>query len=998
MQFPPFWQQTPQKERKTAFLSLLLPGISLLLFLAARFFGLTWTIRREIDYIPKEIRLDAFEIPSDLVEFSLALPHYIFAGSYSLRQVLPPDWIYLPVVLIFILSFSLLAVGISYLEGLWLYCCLAACALGVALFEPGLLSPAGLSGNWLSGVFVLLVLLPVFWVSRWMPSMASMRRWLLFLLFYGLLSLLFFSRGFSVASASGMLAALCFPMLVSAVFFILLNAGDAIQGLLFLLTRAQGNAQSLFHFSVFSLSYLLLFLLTYLRNTGQLSLDIFYPEPLFLQVLTMIAGFWLIPQKSGLNTSPGFLKAYGFLFPALASLFFLTCFVAYGTGNDLMTEVLDDAVTLIHFCIGLCFFLYVLINFSDLMRLGLRVHEVVFRPRYMPVTGILVFGLAGVFIFLLNSNYFPLEQAMAARYVYWGDHARAEGNALLSGEMYRQALSYESRNQRANLSLAALYLESGSPDKAFAAATASMEKNPVPEAVLLLAQIHRSRNQVLEEILCLREGLRKFPENSFLLNNAGVAFSSTIFTDSAFHYLQRASAASETAELAAANLDFLRLLKPDGVKGRDTGNRESENWMARNNRLVASSKAGRAATEPDAVLKKFAEIPEELRPYLLYHSLLNKAIVQDTSRMNAFLALQDDSIRKYYSEAIGLGEALLRFRGNEKFRGLTQLLNLYATASSNRRDLGLLLGQLYFAEGAYQTAAGYFRDAAQAGQKEAWYWYAIAMLDAGKGREAAIAFREALAVLPDPEKAPVARLIASLEMSEGDSLSLQTDAEKSAFIKTRWNQLEDSQIKGLISLSSNPGSARLLWQYCFRRAYRESRRQRCSELYAMAASLFQGGTKEEEIPAEISRSMEEISGNAHVLEKEKESLPAYFRALLADRRGQTREALNFYRQAVLENPLHTRQVTQAVQRIAQLGSAEKAYQLALDVNNLEPSSAEFLRLYARIALQMGLADFAFQCLPRYRLLSSDAEADSLRAEMTASLKARNLPVPDPPSP
>lgn len=985
----------PSADRRAWFFSLSILVPCLLLFLAAYLKGFSWTIRSGIEYMPREIKIQAWDIPSDLVEFSLGLPNYVFGEYITINQVLPPGWIYPLILLGFLVGFSLLLAGISYFEGSWLYGGLAAATAGVALFEPSLFSPFGITGNWLTAFFVLFVLLPVFCISQWLNFWNLARRWWVLLLIFSLGMLVFLKGDFSIASFSRLTAGLYLPLILSAMFFLILSAGDMLQGLLILLTRVQGNSQSLLHFSVFSLAWISNFLLTYLRNTGQFQLDIFYPDPFFVQLIILAAGLWLLPHKAGMgNNSDGFLKGFASVYSALAILFLLAATLAFGSGNDLMTEVLEDGITLINFCMAFCFFLYVIINFADLMNLGLRVHEVLFRPRYMPLSGVGVFGLAGIMVFLFNSDYFPYYQTMAGRLVCFGDQARFEGKGLLAGEFYRQALGLESRNQRANISLAMLYLETGQTDKAFSSAEASLEKNPVPEAVMVMAQIHRLRNKPLEEILCLQKGLQNFPEDGRLMNNAGLTFSSSIFLDSARYYLNKAAESGQASLVARANLGFLDLWKGKSKEGKTSGMPEiSGDWAAMNNQLVFANISRETAAGLAGLQRHFSAMPEEIKAYQLYHSLINKAIKKDSSGIRELELLEDDSIRKYYDEAIHTAKAILSYRCGNIYSGMNQLLGLYETGTTNRRDIGLLLGQLYYEQNAFQPAAEYFRQAAQAGMKNAWYWYGVAMLDAGKSREAAEAFREALPYLGTGERILVSVLIDGLSSGNFSNAAKRSDTEKSAYLKTRWNSLKDSEVKDLIYLVSNKEVKRLLWKYCFDRAYRESNRQRCGLLYRFATAFFGRDKKWSETLRESRLAYLEIMDDKTEMQKISGNLPAFYLALQSERLNKKPEAIALFRQALLEQPFIIRQSEICIRKLDQLGERSLAYEGALNLSNLYPSSPDYLRLYARMAIQMGLSDFAFQCLPRYETLTDASAATALRLQMTEELKKKNLPVP-----
>jgi tetratricopeptide (TPR) repeat protein len=972
-------------------LSIFVP--CLLLFLVAFQHGFEWTIRTGLEYTPKEIQIQAWDIPSDLVEFSLGLPNYVFAEYITIDQVLPPGWIYPLALLVFLAAFSFLMAGISYFEGTWLYGSLAAAAAGVTLFEPALFTPLGITANWLSGVVVLLALFPVFAISQWLENWNLSRRWWVLFFFFGLGVFLLTGGDFSIASCSRLTAGLYLPLILAAFLFILLTSGDMLHGLVMLLTRVPGNTQSLLHFCVFSIAWLSTFILTYLKNTGQFQLDIFYPNPFVLQLIVMLTGFWLLPHKDNLgNGSEGFLKGFATAYAGLAMMFLLAALIAFGTANDLMVEVLEDTITLLNFCMGFCFFLYTIINFGDLLSLGLRVHEVLFRPRYMPLSAVGVFGLAGVMLFLFNSDYFPYYQTMAGRYVCLGDQARLEGKALMATEFYKQALNMESRNQRANISLAMLYLETGQTDKALASAQASLEKNPVPEAVLVMAGIHRQRNKPLEEILCLQQGLQNFPNDGRLMNNAGIAFSSTIFPDSARYYLNRAVACKDVSSIARTNLGFLDLWKGKARHGATSKMQEvSDDWAAMNNQMVFASKNREAAPGLAEIMRLFDQFPEEIQPFQLYHAVLNKAIQKDSSGFAELMALENDSIRKYYSEALNMAKALLLYRCGNVYNGVNELLHLYDAGTGNRRDIGLLLGQLYYEQGAYRMAAEYFRQAASGGMKNAWYWYAVSMLDAGKGTEAAAAFREALPYLGTGERILVTVLTDGLSSGNFSNAAKRSDTEKSAFLKVKWNSLKDREIKDLIYLVSGKEVKRLLWKYSFDRAYRESNRERCRLLFQFASNFYRLDKNWKSTLLECRPAFLEICGKDP--DAGKEGSAAFFRAMQAEKAGQKSEALALYDKALTEHPFLIRQAVLAVEKIGQLGSRDLAYQKALDLSNLYPASPEYLRLYAMASLRLGLADFAFQCLPKYENLTSSDAAARLRSEMTAELIRKNLPVP-----
>jgi|GEM_PF-5296277 tetratricopeptide (TPR) repeat protein len=977
-----------------------------LVFVLLFFLSFTWwmgsslTIRIGIDYIPKEISIPAFEIPSDLVQFTLGLPNYAFGEIFVPEKILPPDWLYPLSMACFLLAISLLAAGISYLSGTWFYGSLFGMAAGIALFEPAMLSPMGISSGWITALMVMLVLLPVFAISTWLSSWNLARRWWVLLLFYGLCLFVFFEPGLEASRQSKLLAALYLPLLLAALAFIFLNATDVLHGILILLTKGSGNAQSWLHFSVFSFFYLANFILIYLKNTGLLVLDIYYPDPFLLQVLSLIAGFWVLPAREALGNGDQFFgKGLFSLYASLAMCFLLASGIGYASACDPLTEVLEDGITLINFCMGLCFFLYVVINFADLMRHGLRVYEVLYRPRYMPVSSISVFGIAGVMIFLMNGAYFPFYQALAGRYIFFGDQARQEGKAVLAEELYRQALAMESRNQRGNISLALLYLETGAYAKAIKAAESSLDKKPAPEAILVMAQAYRAKGLSLDELICLQEGARRFPGDGQILNNAGMAFSNTIFADSARYYLNAAASGRNASAVARTNLGYLQLCQQAGAEGSPGKELMNDGgWANLNNQIVFANSARESSPAIQELRRKFSESPAELRAYFLYHALINHAIRKDSAGVSSLLELEDDSVKKYYSEAVAMAKALLQYRSGRVYDGMQGLLRLYDEASLNRTDLALLAGQLYYEQGAFAASSEYFRKAALAGQKNAWYWYAIACLDAGKKEESKEAIREAFPFLSGPDKIRISIIADGIGKLTFSEAARRSDQEKSVFIKLNWNDLKVSQIKDLIHLTGDRESSLFLWKYCFERAYRENKAGHCRLLMDYALSFRKNDKKWQEMTAGFRPVFQRMISGSYSEEKQAAALPAFIRAEMAAGRGETEKAVQLFLTALQEDPFNSRNARLSVNAIFSAGKKELAYEKALDLVRLDPFNPDFLELYAETALRNGLADFAFECLPKLEVLGGKERAAALKLKMTTELSAKGLPVPNPVNP
>jgi hypothetical protein len=83
----------------------------------------------------------------------------------------------------------------------------------------------------------------------------------------------------------------------------------------------------------------------------------------------------------------------------------------------------------------------------------------------------------------------------------------------------------------------------------------------------------------------------------------------------------------------------------------------------------------------------------------------------------------------------------------------------------------------------------------------------------------------------------------------------------------------------------------------------------------------------------------------------------------------------------------------AVRAIFREGKKDLAYEKSLDLIRLDPFNPDFLELYAETALKNGLADFAFDCIPKLEVLGGKERAAALKLKMTSELSAKGFPVP-----
>jgi tetratricopeptide (TPR) repeat protein len=308
-----------------------------------------------------------------------------------------------------------------------------------------------------------------------------------------------------------------------------------------------------------------------------------------------------------------------------------------------------------------------------------------------------------------------------------------------------------------------------------------------------------------------------------------------------------------------------------------------------------------------------------------------------------------------------------------------------------------LLGQVYYDQGAYTTAASYFKSAANSGYNQAHYWFALSCLDAGRKAEATEAFKESLPYLNAADKVRIRVLIDGLSSGKFHNAAQRSDPEKSAFLKINWNSLTDKEVQDLIYLISDKEAQRFLWKYAFDRAYKESMPARCGSLFSFGTRNF-GKTKKWKTFLDDSRPLlkeigSDFKGLVALREEGGLSGKNFLLARTYEHERNKEKAISLFTQAIANNPTNTRQVGYAIHYLwQQPGLKDLAYQKALDVSDMDPGNVEYLKLYGLLSIRMGLVGFAYDILPKIEILTTSQVAADFKKVLDAELKAKNYPT------
>jgi hypothetical protein len=446
------------------------------------------------------------------------------------------------------------------------------------------------------------------------------------------------------------------------------------------------------------------------------------------------------------------------LYNALGMVTFATTAYAFSTANDPMVEVLEDAMMFTHIGFGFGFVFYVLSNFQPLLAQGKDVHKVLYKPYRLDFIWVLVTGTLLTFAGLLRSDFFTIQQSMAAYYNGIGDYYRATGDLKLSEFNYQAAIDYEFQNHKSNYSLATLARQQGDKETADFHFKKALLKQASPYAYSMVANAYLEEKKLLDAIMTLRNGLEKFPKNGELANNMALVFNTTDIQDSVLHYLGRAKHWAKNPSIPESNIfalltKFKNAKTPEELrKDLKIGNSVSVagNELAYNN--VHNLKDNRTL-ELDYVKDSVLEL-ENL--CYLYNYTVNKIGNGDTTMLQIIKELSKKEANTNYVRYLDLAAA---FKNRELGNG-KEAFHYFEKAADDAYEFeyhkAKLVGMYLLENEQFLEAASYFRKTYYKGYVEGRVYEGLAMSEQ-ENKSRAVEIWQELVSRPEPAIQKVAK-------------------------------------------------------------------------------------------------------------------------------------------------------------------------------------------------------------------------------------------------
>ena len=785
-----FWSNWPKSTKALWLMLLVLFAGSILCFIAAMLLGeglvFEWLSIARLDSV--KLPLEQGAHPLLELEANSYVVRQNFLGS-ELQINLWPAHVLLVLVSIG-LSVALSVVSslgrLWYLLGMGLFCILV---VSLRLEQVLLFGSIDKTGD----VLIFLLFLPLsYYFHAVKPTIVLLRRFIAFLALFILVGLLVHlfaevSNPFLYITNYGLPAFIGLSFLL-----IILVSPEIIAGILYLVTasNSEHSSKSLTHFSLASLIYLLNLVLYYLEIRGVLDLGLYTISPFWILLISLLVALWTLQaREEAFGNVLRYQPQGAMLYVSLTIICLATMSYVFVTANDPFIETFEDAVLYTHLGFGVLFFIYILVNFLDLLKENKKVYRVLYKPQYVPLVSIRLAGLVAVVGLYSLHGMYAIYQPMGGFYNSVGDLYNASENYYLAEQYYRLGSSYKYANHRSNYALASLAVKAEKPVQAMLFLKEGIERQPTSYAYANLANLYFNNNLFFDGIFTLKEGIERYPQEGRLYNNLGLAYGKTKVLDSALYYLSVAANDPEAEEEALANqLAVLAQKGGQGVLDSLAGQAVDRPLFYQNNLLAFYNQQNNFETSefpevtPPSKLEKVGGLEAA---YLLNYSLLLPE--PDSSLIRNVRQLVDSSLVANDEEPAILALGLLHYKHENHYEAFSLLRSL---AHQSVLNSGLYLKQLgawSLEQKAPMLAASFFKRAAELNDPEAGAMEALSLTRAGKSTEAWLRWQQ----LPDSLLSKQLRQLKAEILSQLDLGSSEAPAEENEIEQEASAELEE---------------------------------------------------------------------------------------------------------------------------------------------------------------------------------------------------------------
>ncbi len=973
-----FWKEWPANYR-TFWFALSGLFIVSLVFLWITYFQDTHGIidwqkiqeQKIVETTVHQFRLGPFELNIPAESYVI----FEFLQGSDIHHNIVASYVFLAVLVV---SGMVLLSIVTTLPRFWYYLGMALFILFIAAFRLEVVLVFGIHGYLPPAIVLFLFLLLSFYFKSIRPATDFSARVISFLMLASLCGVLihFFSP---IPWPLLHLAVTAYlPALVLSVLFIVMVAHEILASFVYI--ASQGTSKSLQHFLIISLIYLLNVFITCLHEIGVVEWQFLYLNLYLLLCTSALLGLWGFRLREPLYESIlAFSPLGAYFYLALGAICLITISQFLGNANDAALKVIRDIIIFSHAGYGLIFLTYIFSNFMVMMAENLPVYKLLYKPNRMPFFTFRLAGLIATLAFVFYSNWHQyVFHGLAGFYNYVADLYILQNNEALGQAFYDESRKYAFQNHRANYALAMIKSSRWNFEGAHYNYELANGKRPSEFSLVNAGNLFAWEKKYFPAIQTYLEGKKKMPSSAALANNLGFAYAKIHSLDSATYFINEAredhltKSSAEGNFLAMAAMEYLPVRADSVVKIFD-----SESPMVIANALALATLFGQQIDVPVSPLT-------EKKLNLYSATLLNNYCVlhaksMDTTFIRSVDRTASDSANYQYSEALKATLAHAYYHQGNVTKALELLAELAYINQDYRGKYNYIMGLWALEQGSPAIASSYFMHAETADYKDARFYNAIALTEAGKIKAASVAW-DSVARRGDENEKQIAMTmnrILSLDPPEAMQLS---DPEKYQYCryKIAWpDTLFFNRVSGSFKEANYKAQALLdMVKKQFKSGNLVPAIRYLNQISGLELSdenLFNDVRYTElrilasrkEMPLLAKQINKGVAfGPGHELEK------MLYTALLSEVNGERAKARQYYSLVGTWNPYFEEGIIAAADFFRKDKDKMKAYNILVEAIQVNHDSYRLLKAYAEEAERMGLIEYAASARQRLMAIKS----------------------------
>jgi hypothetical protein len=974
-----FWNQW-FKEYRTTWLVLAVVFVFSIIFMWYGYFRgpdnvIKWENLQEqrvIETTVHSFRLGPFvlEVPAE----SYVILEYL-QGS-QVHPNVTASYIFLTIVSIALIVITSI---ITTLDKVWFY--IAVALLSVFLFSLRL-EVLGIFGVYHKGVSISVIglyLLPSFYFNRISPSTPFVIRLIVYLLITAFLAGIigFFSQE-SYPFYHLILTSFTGTLILSLIFLILVSNEIFAS---FVYIASKGSAKSIQHLAILSAIYFVNLLLTLAHELQLIRFDFIYLNVFLILTISAILGIWGFRSREVIfeNVLP-FNPFGGFLFLALGALCFATIGHLAGNANDPGMHVMRHAILFTQAGYGIIFLLYVLSNFGQMLADNGPVYKVLYLPKRMPY---FTFGLAGfiatIAIYMYSGWHGYVYQSMSAFYNSAGDFHTLQGDERYAFAFYLKGSTQGAMNHRSNYTLAMLDASGYNFEEAHKYMEYANVRRPSEYSLTNAGNLYVRENKTKESIAAFRRSLVRSQGVPAIENNIGVSYIKLHNVDSALYFLSRAREQKLTKSAAEANFFAMTAIEliPINTDSVFKAFNNPSPAVLSNVYALASVLNTPLKIENDPLATHQLDL--YTATYLNNYILRNVKELDTTFTSKAF-RIASDPANSDFSEALKSSLAYAFYHQGNIARALEILAEQVYVSETYQGKFNYIMGLWALEQGNPQVAAAYFGYADTYDYRDAKFYHAIALTEAGDINGALSAWDSVAVGGDNSQKAIAVNITKILTLPASEAISLK-DAEKYQYCRYRINNVDSAFFDRIASTFTNDNYlAQALLDYSKRflevgeiipsiRYYQKIAGLKLTNetLYAevryfeLRLLAYRGEMRG--VATQINKGLE--------FDKTRNLEKLYYAALMSEANGDTITAEKNYAILARYNPYFEEGVISAYKFFRKKNATGfEAYNILAEAIQINSNSLPLLRAYHDAAMNVGLDDYAANTAQKIRELES----------------------------